>query len=37
MNVWLEETDSCDQYESYLSWNITEIIKNVLEEDASEG
>lgn len=33
----LEQTDSCDQYESYLSWNITEVMKNVLEEDVSEG
>lgn len=33
----LEETDSCDQYESYLSWNITEVPKNVLAKYESEG
>lgn len=32
----LEETDSCDQYESYLSWSITEVANNVLEEYESE-
>lgn len=40
----LEETGSCDQYESYLSRNITEVTKNVtknvqrmLEECETEG
>lgn len=33
----LEETGSCDQYESYLSWNITVVTKNVLEEYESGG
>jgi len=36
--MWLlEEIDSCDQYESYLCWNITEFTKYVLEEYETEG
>lgn len=32
----LEETDSCDPYKSYVSWSITEVTNNVLEEYESE-